>query len=117
MNINLLNKVLKEIKSQLKLDYALNKGFMCPSCTTKMIDETYGSSAIGVYIRWFGKDQDQLPISKLDRLYINHDFGEQENNYRYEEVVKILEKYYIVDWDYSIKSTILIKEKEKMKND
>jgi len=117
MNIKLLNKVLKEIKNQLKLDYALNKGFMCPSCTTKIINETYGLSAKGIYVRWFGKEQDQLPIAKLDRLYINHDFGDEENNYRYKEVVKILEKYYLVDWAHSNKRTILIKEKEKMKND
>lgn len=117
MDTNLLNKVLKEIKNQLKLDYALNKGFICPSCTTKMIEETYGLNATGIYVRWFGEDQDQLSITQFDKLYINHDFGNERDKNRGKEVIEILEKYYIVDWDCSDKKTILIVEKEKSKND
>ncbi|MBU0996927.1 MAG: hypothetical protein KKE16_02665 [Firmicutes bacterium] len=111
MNTKLLNKTLKEIKERLKLDYALNKGFVCPSCTIKMIEETYGLNAIGIYVRWFGEDQDQLPIAQLDKLYINHDFGKEESKFTQIEIVRILEKYYLVDWDYSDEKTILIKEK------
>ncbi|MGD9761863.1 MAG: hypothetical protein AB7U52_05500 [Candidatus Izemoplasmatales bacterium] len=116
MDTKLLINVLKEIKQKLKLDYALNKGYVSPSCTIKMIEDTYGLDAIGIYVRWFGIDQEQLPIAKLDKLYINHDFGDEENTYRHKGVVKLLEKYYLVDWDYSNKSTIVIKEKEIMKN-
>ncbi len=58
MDIKLLNKALKEIKTKLNLDYALNKGFICPSTTMKMLDETYGINARGIYVRWFGSDQE-----------------------------------------------------------
>jgi hypothetical protein len=115
MNQKVLNKVLKEIKVKLNLDYALNKGFMSPSCTTKMLEKTYGIYAIGIYVRWFGDDQDQLPISQLDKLYINHDFGKDEDKLRQKEIVEILEKYYFVEWDYSDEKTILIKERERKK--
>lgn len=115
MDEKVLNKVLKEIKEKLELDYALNKGFMSPSCTTKMLDKTYRIDSIGIYVRWFGDDQDQLPISQLDRLYINHDFGKEEDKRGHKEIVEILEKYYLVEWDYSDEKTILIKERENKK--
>ena len=40
MKKKLLNKALEEIKVHLNLDYSLNKGFISPTCTTKMLDET-----------------------------------------------------------------------------
>ena len=115
MDTKLLNKTLKEIKKRLKLDYALNKGFMCPSCTTKMIDDTFGTNAIGIYIRWFGEAQEQLPIKKLNKLYINHDLGKEDIEFKNSEIIKILNKYYLVKWDSSMGKTILITEKETKK--
>ena len=117
MNIKLLDKVLKEIKIQLNLDYALIKGFMSPTCTTKMLSETYGENAIGIYVRWFGENQEQPPIKKLDRLYINHDLGKKDIESKQRAIANILNKYYSVDWDYSNEKTILIKEKEGLIND
>jgi len=112
MDKKVLSKALKEIKAKLNLDYALNKGFMSPTCTTKMLEKTYGNDARGIYVRWFGEDQDQLPISQLDKLYINHDFGKEESVFIRRDIFKILEKYYSVEWDYSDELTILIKERE-----
>lgn len=117
MNIKLLNKVLKEIKIQLNLDYALIKGFMSPTCTTKMLEETYGTTSEGIYVRWFGENQEQPPIKKLDRLYINHDLGKEDSDFKHREIVNILNEYYSVDWDYSNEKTILIKEKKGLIND
>lgn len=117
MDTKLLNKVLKEIKKELNLDYALLKGFMSPTCTTKMLCETYGENAIGIYVRWFGEDQDQPPIKKLDRLYINHDLGKIDIEYKQRKITNILNKYYSTVWDYSNEKTILIKEKEGLIND
>jgi hypothetical protein len=111
--MKLLNKTLKEVKEKLKLDYALNKGFMCPTCTTKMINETYGEQSIGIYIRWFGKDQEQPPIKQLDKIYINHDLEKGESEPRKTELVKILSKYYGVVWNYSDDQSILIIEKRR----
>ncbi|MDZ4196721.1 MAG: hypothetical protein U1C51_05650 [Candidatus Izemoplasmatales bacterium] len=99
----------------MKLDYALNKGFMCPSYTTKLIGDTFGSNAIGIYIRWFGEAQEQLPIKQLNKLYINHDLGKEDIELKNSEIIKILNKYYSVLWDYSNEKTILIKEKETKK--
>jgi len=117
MDIKLLNRTLKEIKKELNLDYALIKGFMSPTCTTKMLNETYGKNAIGIYVRWFGENQEQPPIKKLDRLYINHDLGKENIEFKQNEIVNILNKYYSVDWDYSDEKTILIKEKEGLIDD
>ena len=117
MDIKLLKKVLREVKHGLDLDYALSEGYMCPTCTTKMLCETYGENAIGIYVRWFGKDQEQLPIKQLDKLYINHDLGKEDSEFKQNKIVKILKKYYFVDWDCSDKKTILIKEKEGLIND
>lgn len=117
MNIKLLDKVLKEIKILLNLDYALIKGFMSPTCTTRMLKETYGITSQGIYVRWFGKDQEQPPIKQLDKLYINHNLGKEDIEYKQNEIVKILKKYYSVDWDCSDEKTILIKEKEGILND
>jgi len=117
MDTKLLNKVLKEIKKELNLDYALIKGFMSPTCTTKMLNETYGKNAIGIYVRWFGENQEQPPIKKLDRLYINHDLGKENSELKHREIINILKKYYLVDWDCSNEKTILIKEKEGLIND
>lgn len=111
MDIRLLNKVLKEIKVKLNLDYALNKGFMCPTCTTKMINETYGEQATGIYVRWFGKDQEQPPIKQLDKIYINQNLGIENCEYRKTELVKILFEYYDVVWNFSDDHSILVKEK------
>lgn len=111
MDNKLLKKVLEEIKHSIALDYALSEGYMSPSCTMKMIDETYGINAIGIYVRWFGKNQEQPPIKKLDRLYINHDLGKEDSELKQREIVNILKKYYSVDWDYSNEKTILIKER------
>jgi archaellin len=116
MDMKLLNKALKEVKEKLKLDYALNKGFMCPTCSTKMINETYGEQAIGIYVRWFGKDQEQPPIKQLNKLYINHDLGKENCDFRKTEIVKILSKYYDVVWDYSDEQSIQIIEKGESKN-
>lgn len=111
----MLDKTLKEIKKRLNLDYALNKGFMCPSCTTKMIDDTFGTNAIGIYVRWFGEAQEQPPIKQLNKLYINHDLGKEDIEFRKTEIVKILSKFYLVKWDSSMGKTILITEKETKK--
>jgi len=113
MDTKLLKKVLREVKRSLDLDYALSEGYMCPTSTTKMLGEAYGENAIGIYVRWFGKNQEQPPIKKLDRLYINHDLGKEDSDFKHREIVNILKKYYSVDWDYSNKKTILIKEKEE----
>ena len=75
-----LNKVLNEIQKGLGLDYALHKGFVSPTCTAKKLNELYGDNSIGIYVRWFGKDQEQPPIKQLDKLYINHDLGNGNNN-------------------------------------
>jgi hypothetical protein len=112
LDIRLLNKALKEIKVKLNLDYALNKGFMSPSCTTKMLEETFGMGASGIYVRWFGEDQEQPPIINLHKLYINHDLGKEDIEFKNSEIIKILNKYYSVHWDYSNEKTILITEKE-----
>lgn len=112
MDIKLLIRTLKEIKKELNLDYALIKGFMSPTCTTKMLNETYGKNAIGIYVRWFGENQEQPPIKKLDRLYINHDLGKKDIDFKHRKIVNILNEYYSVDWDYSNEKTILIREKE-----
>ena len=112
MDIRLLNKALREIKVKLSLDYALNKGFMSPSCTTKMLEETYGIGASGIYVRWFSEDQGQPPIINLQKLYINHDLDKENYEFRKTEIVKILSKYYMVKWDSSMGKTILITEKE-----
>ena len=93
------------------MDYAISKGFCCPSCTTKKLEKEYGENAKGIYVRWFGKNQEQSSRGQLDQLYINHDFGTENYEYRKEEIVVILSKYYDVVWDYSNKKTILIKEK------
>lgn len=111
MDTRLLNKVFKKIKNQLKLDYAFNEGFMCPTCTIKMIHETYGENAVGIYVRWFGKDQEQPPIKQLDRVYINHDLGNENCESKKTELVKILSKYYRVVWNFSDNQSILIIEK------
>lgn len=117
MDTKLLRKALKEVKVRLGLDYALYKGFVCPTSTTKMIKDTYGENAIGIYVRWFGKDQEQPPIEQLNQVYINHDFGNENNEYRKAEIVKILSKFYDVDWDCSDEKTIKVKEKGDSKND
>lgn len=117
MDIKLLNRTIKEIKKELNLDYALIKGFTSPTCTTKIIDETYGINSIGIYVRWFGKDQEQPPIKKLDRLYINHDLGKIDIDFKHRKIINILNKYYSVDWDYSNEKTILIREKEGLIDD
>jgi len=110
-----LKKALNEVKSKLELDYALNKGFICPTCTTNKLDEMYGENATGIYVRWFGKDQEQPPIKKLDKLYLNHDLGKENCEFRKTEIVKILSKYYDVVWNYSDDRSILIKEKGENK--
>ncbi|QWB95719.1 hypothetical protein KHQ89_07230 [Mycoplasmatota bacterium] len=112
MNSRLLNKVLNEIKVNLNLDYALNKGFMSPTCTSKMLEEIYGNNASGIYVRWFGKNQEQPPIKNLHEVYINHDLDKKNYEFRKRKIINILSKYYIVKWNGSIKNTILIKEKE-----
>jgi len=106
-----LRKVINEVKDRLGLDYALHKGFMCPSCTTKMINETYGEQAKGIYVRWFGKDQEQPPIKQLDKIYINHDLGKENCEFKKTELVKILFEYYDVVWNFSDIHSILVKEK------
>lgn len=111
-----LKKVLIEIKNTLGLDYALHKGFVSPTCTIKKLDELYGDNSIGIYVRWFGKDQEQPQIKYMDKLYINHDFGSENSDFRKSEIVNILSKYYDVDWDYSDKKSILIKEKGESKD-
>lgn len=116
MDTRLLNKTLEEIKDRMKIDYSLNKGFMCPTCTTKMIYETYGENAVGIYVRWFGKNQEQPPIRQLDRVFINHDLGKENCESRKTELVKILSKYYNVVWNYSDDQSILIIEKGDSKN-
>ena len=58
MDIKLLERALKEVKHSLDLDYALSEGYMCPTCTTKMLVESYGENASGIYVRWFGKNQE-----------------------------------------------------------
>ena len=73
-----LKKVIKEVKDVLGLDYALHKGYASPICTAKKLDELFGDNSIGIYVRWFGKDQDQPPIKQLDKLYINHDLGSKK---------------------------------------
>lgn len=117
MDIKLLKKVLREVKQSLDLDYALSEGYMCATCTTKMLVESYGENAIGIYVRWFGKNQEQPPIKQLDRLYINHELGKEDSDFKHREIVNILKKYYSVDWDYSNEKTILLKEKEGLIND
>ncbi|MGS0972752.1 MAG: hypothetical protein ACVCEJ_05920 [Candidatus Izemoplasmataceae bacterium] len=111
MDIKLLKKSLSDVKRSLNLDYALSEGYMSPTCTTTMLVETYGDNAIGIYVRWFGKDQEQPPIKQLDRLYINHDLGKVDSELKQREIANILKKYYSVDWDYSNEKTILIKER------
>ena len=117
MDSKLLKKALREVKQSLNLDYVLSKGYMSPTCTSKMLIETYGETAIGIYVRWFGKDQEQPPIKDLDRLYINHDLGKENSELKHREIINILKKYYLVDWDCSNEKTILIKEKEGFIND
>ncbi len=109
MDVELLKKVLREVKHKLSLDYAFSKGFMSPSCTTKMLDETYGENAIGIYARWFGENQEQPPLKQLDKVYINHNLGE-EREFIGRKLVEILREYYSVEWDCSNEKTILIKE-------
>ena len=111
-----LKKVLIEIKNGLGLDYALHKGFVSPTCTTKKLDVLYGDNSIGIYVRWFGKDQEQPQIRYMDKLYINHDFGSENSDFRKTKIVNILSKYYDVDWNYSDKKSILIKEKGESKD-
>ena len=111
-----LKKVLNEIKDELDLDYALQKGFVSPTCTVTILDKLYGSNSKGIYVRWFGKDQEQPSIAQLDKLYINHDLGNENSDFRKTEIVKILSKYYDVFWDYSDKKSILIKEKGESKD-
>ena len=53
MKTKRLKKALTEIKDKLCLDYALNQGFMSPTCTMKKIDDLYDENAIGIYIRYF----------------------------------------------------------------
>ena len=112
MNRKLLNKALKEIKIHLSLNYAANKGFVCPSTTMQIWNETYGINACGIYVRWFGKDQEQPPIKNLHQLYINHDLGIENYDLKKAEIIRILSKYFIVKWDGSKRKTILIIEKE-----
>jgi len=111
-----LRNVLNEVKDGLGLDYALHKGFMCPTCTMKKLDELYGENATGIYVRWFGKYQEQPSIKQLDKLYINHDLGKEKIEFRKFEIVKILSKYYDIVWDCSDIQSILIKEKGESKN-
>ena len=101
-----LNKALKEVKEKANLDYALSRGYYSPTPTNKMISETYGENAIGIFVRWFGKDQEQRPISEIDELYINHDFDENTPASIKKLVFETLPKYYFVDWDYTSCKTI-----------
>ncbi len=62
-------------------------------------------------MRWFGKDQEQLPKKKYNALYINHDIDEKLFDIYKISIVKILEKYFEVDWDYTLAKSIKIKDK------
>jgi len=111
MDVKRLKKVLKEIKDALGFDYALHKGFCCTSCTNRILCEKYGDNSIGIWVKHFDGDQGEPPISELDKLYIEYDLGNDNVEYKKIEVFNILSKYYNVDWDYSDKKCILIKEK------
>ena len=52
----------------------------------------------------------------MDKLYINHDFGSENSDFRKTKIVNILSKYYDVDWNSSDKKSILIKEKGESKD-
>ena len=104
-----------KFKSHSIVDLMKCKGYASPTCTAKKLDELFGDNSTGIYVRWFGKDQEQPPIKQLDKLYINHDLGSESSEFRKSEIVKILSEYYDVDWDYSDKKSILIKEKGESK--
>jgi len=110
-----LKKVLDEVKDKLKLDYALCRGFMCPSSTARILRENYGETSTGIYVRWFGKAQEQQPLKGLSKVFINHDLGKDFESKRI-EIMLILSKNYDVMWDGSLNKTIRIKEKENMEN-
>jgi len=50
MKTKYLNRSLKEIKDQVPLDYALNRGYYSSSYMIKVLMETYGENANGIYV-------------------------------------------------------------------
>lgn len=110
MNTKKLNQSFKEIKETLKLDYALNRGFYAPTPTLKRIIEMYGKQAQGIYVRWFGKEQEQPPLKDLKEAYIFHDLNKIHFDSSKQILIEILKKYFMVEWNLSMDKSIKIKD-------
>ena len=76
-----LNKVFKQIKDKVQLDYAITNADEygdCASCVTAALHNEFGSEATGIWVKHWLKGINKGKLWKyVDSVYIAHDITEE----------------------------------------
>jgi hypothetical protein len=89
------DQIMKELKKIDGLNFCLEAGNCCGTCTWAKIRATYGKESTGVWIKHYESGSNASPWEKQEHIFIAHALTNEQED----QAFKLLNDRFFVEWD------------------